>query len=138
VGSETVAAGPPLEERLMQDTLWAERARLYGHGYELSAVACSPDGRTLASASHSTSLAHAAVRLWDPATLQETAVCAPAHKLSVTQMAFSHDSQRLLAVSRDRAWSLWRRGDSRAALSLSVSLCLSGLTWAGQRSSTAW
>ena len=35
------------------------------------------------------------------------------HTLTVTQLAFSHSGERILAVSRDRCWSLWKRSDSQ-------------------------
>ena len=45
-----VLVAPPTEENLLQNTLWPEMEKLYGHSNELSAVACSPDGALLASA----------------------------------------------------------------------------------------
>lgn len=51
---------------------------------------------------------HAAVLLWSTTTWRQLQVL-PCHTLTVTQMAFSPDAQLLLAVSRDRTWSLWRR-----------------------------
>lgn len=54
---------------------------------------------------------HAAIFLWSTKTWRQlqTLRC---HSLTVTQMAFSPDGQLLLAVSRDRTWSLWRRSGS--------------------------
>jgi elongator complex protein 2 len=34
----------------LQDTLWPEKDKLYGHGYELISVATSSDGQYIASA----------------------------------------------------------------------------------------
>lgn len=51
---------------------------------------------------------HAAVLLWSAASWRQLQVL-PCHALTVTQMAFSPDGRLLLAVSRDRTWSLWRR-----------------------------
>lgn len=55
---------PPAEETLMQNTLWPEVQKLYGHGNELYAVAASPDGTLLASACRATSADHAQILLW--------------------------------------------------------------------------
>lgn len=51
---------------------------------------------------------HAAVLLWSAATWRQLQTL-PSHTLTVTQMAFSPDARLLLAVSRDRTWSLWKR-----------------------------
>lgn len=55
---------PPTEETLLQNTLWPEIQKLYGHGYEVFSLAGSPDGKFLASACKSTKPEHAAILLW--------------------------------------------------------------------------
>lgn len=52
---------PPLETHLLQYTLWPEINKLYGHGYEVMAIAASHDGKTFASASKATKPEFAAV-----------------------------------------------------------------------------
>lgn len=56
---------------------------------------------------------HAGVLLWSTATWRQLQTL-PCHTLTVTQMAFSPDAQLLLAVSRDRTWSLWRQNPPTA------------------------
>lgn len=55
---------PPTEETLIQNTLWPEIQKLYGHGYEVYTLATSSDGKLLASACKSTTPEHAAILLW--------------------------------------------------------------------------
>lgn len=55
---------PPTEENLLQNTLWPEVQKLYGHGYELFALAARHDGTLLASACKATTAEHAAIIIW--------------------------------------------------------------------------
>ncbi|KAJ3361067.1 Elongator subunit elp2, partial [Kappamyces sp. JEL0680] len=98
---------PPFEEHLLQNTLWPEKDKLYGHGYEIMTVAASPDGTLVASACKATKPEHAAVRLW--LTSRWAMACEPLlfHSLTVTCMAFSHSSRYLLTAGRDRGWALF-------------------------------
>ena len=106
---------PPFEEHLLQNTLWPEIRKLYGHGYELLCVAASHDGTVVASACKATKPEHASIRLWSMESWNEVAVLL-AHTLSVTQLAFSHNDTWLLSGSRDRQWTLFRRDSSNALL----------------------
>ncbi|XP_072944394.1 elongator complex protein 2 [Epargyreus clarus] len=99
---------PPTEETLMQNTLWPELQKLYGHGYEVFALAASADAALLASACKATTAEHAAVLIWETTNWQQIQKLV-SHQLTVTQLAFSPDSQQLLSVSRDRRWTLFQR-----------------------------
>ena len=99
--------GLPLEQALLQDTLWPETAKLYGHGYELMAVAAHtlPSGRTLlASACKATSSTHASIRLWDAQTRTLISVLG-AHSLTVTTICFSPCGKYVYSAGRDRSWT---------------------------------
>ncbi|XP_023268106.1 elongator complex protein 2 isoform X1 [Seriola lalandi dorsalis] len=99
---------PPPEDHLLQNTLWPEVQKLYGHGFEMFCLASDSARTVVASACKASKAEHAAVLLWSTATWRQLQTL-PCHTLTVTQMAFSPDAQLLLAVSRDRTWSLWRR-----------------------------
>ncbi|CAH2074745.1 unnamed protein product, partial [Iphiclides podalirius] len=101
---------PPTEETLMQNTLWPESQKLYGHGYEVYALDATGDGQLLASACKSTSEEHAAVLIWETSSWQQIQRLV-AHQLTVTQLAFSPDGRRLLSASRDRKWALFLRAE---------------------------
>lgn len=51
---------------------------------------------------------YAGIILWDCNQWTQLATLSGA-SLTVTQLAFSHDGQYLLSVSRDRTWTLYKR-----------------------------
>ncbi len=117
---------PPFEEHLLQNTLWPEIQKLYGHGYEIISVASNPSGSIIASSCKVNSVNNlkfeekkkrefifqashqndAAIILWNTNTWKPIVRLA-LHQLTVVRMAFSNDGRYLLSVSRDRSWSLF-------------------------------
>ncbi|KAF3771252.1 WD40 repeat-like protein [Cryphonectria parasitica EP155] len=98
---------PPLEEALSRHTLWPEVEKLYGHGYEISCLAASHDGRLVASACRASSLNHAVIRLFETDRWTELRPPLAAHSLTVTRLRFSGDDRYLLSVGRDRQWAVF-------------------------------
>nr|XP_002128650.1 elongator complex protein 2 [Ciona intestinalis] len=94
---------PPPETHLLQNTLWPEVRKLYGHVYEIFCVACSKDGNLIASAAKSSKPQHAGIIIWDTNIMQQVDTL-HGHTLTVTQMEFSPNGNYLLSVSRDRTW----------------------------------
>lgn len=90
----------------MQNTLWPEIQKLYGHGYEVFALSATSDGNILASSCRATNEEHAQIILWNTSTWKQIQKLT-SHQLTVTQFKFSPDNLRLLSVSRDRRWSLF-------------------------------
>ncbi|KAK7867755.1 hypothetical protein R5R35_002257 [Gryllus longicercus] len=102
---------PPTEEHLMQNTLWPEIQKLYGHGYEIFSLAAHPSGSLLASACKATNVEHAAIILWNTSSWQQQQSLI-SHQLTVTQLSFSPDGKYLLSVSRDRLWTLFQDSET--------------------------
>ncbi|KAL6231446.1 hypothetical protein BDW75DRAFT_43417 [Aspergillus navahoensis] len=103
---------PPFEDQLARYTLWPEHEKLYGHGYEISAVAVSHDRTLIATACKASSVDHAVVRLYDTADWHEIRPSLAAHTLTITSLSFSADDQYLLSVGRDRQWAVYRRSET--------------------------
>ncbi|KAF7591972.1 hypothetical protein BBP40_000819 [Aspergillus hancockii] len=102
---------PPLEDQLARYTLWPEHEKLYGHGYEISAVAVSHDRTLIATACKASSMDHAVVRLYDTSDWHEIRPSLAAHSLTITSLSFSSDDLYLLSVGRDRQWAVYRRSE---------------------------
>lgn len=100
---------PPLEDDLARHTLWPEREKLYGHGYEISAVASSQGGTVVATSCKASSIDHAVIRLYTTKDWREVKPPLAAHTLTVTCLRFSIDDQYLLSVGRDRQWAIFER-----------------------------
>ncbi|AMD18676.1 HBL226Wp [Eremothecium sinecaudum] len=100
---------PPLEDQLQRHTLWPELEKLYGHGYEISCLDVSPDGKLIASACRSNNAQNAVIRIFDITTWLEIKPPLALHNLTITKLRFSKCSKFLLSVSRDRSWGLWSR-----------------------------
>lgn len=99
---------PPVEEYLQRYTLFPELEKLYGHGYEISCCATSPDGKLIASACRSNNAKHAVIRVFNVAQdYQQSQQVLLGHNLTISSLEFSPDGKYLLAVSRDRQFSLW-------------------------------
>ncbi|KAL6070511.1 Elongator subunit elp2 [Balamuthia mandrillaris] len=104
---------PPFEEHLLQSTLWPEIQKLYGHGNDLICLASSYSGAHLVSACKGSSAEQCSIIVWDTKTWRAKHKLA-AHKLTVTQLQFSHNDQYLLSVSRDRNLALFSYDEKNA------------------------
>lgn len=102
-------AHPPFEEHLSRHTLWPEIEKLYGHGYEISTLATSHDGKLIATACRASSIDHAVIRIFETKNWLEIKPPLTAHTSTVTRLRFSADDSHLLSVGRDRQWAVFER-----------------------------
>ncbi|KAL4611831.1 hypothetical protein ACB092_08G154200 [Castanea dentata] len=101
-----VLTEPPIEDQLAWHTLWPESHKLYGHGNELFSLCCDHEGKLVASSCKAQSATAAEIWLWQVGSWKAVGQL-QSHSLTVTQMEFSHDDSMLLAVSRDRQFSVF-------------------------------
>ncbi|KAG0160429.1 hypothetical protein PDIDSM_7958 [Penicillium digitatum] len=123
VASASLAANhPPLEDQLSRYTLWPEHEKLYGHGYEISAVAVSHDRKLIATACKASSIDHAVIRLYDTSDWHEIKPSLTAHSLTITDLSFSSDDRYLLSVGRDRQWAVFQRSGADPTMFTNLSV----------------
>ncbi|KAK4138738.1 WD40 repeat-like protein [Trichocladium antarcticum] len=92
----------------------SNKAKLYGHGYEIACLAASHAGGLVASACRASSLNHAVIRLFETRRWTELRPPLAAHALTVTRLRFAPDDRLLLSVGRDRQWVVWERAEAEA------------------------
>lgn len=102
----TVLTQPPVEDQLAWHTLWPESHKLYGHGNELFSLCCDHEGKLVASSCKAQSASVAEIWLWQVGSWKAVGRL-QCHSLTVTQLEFSHNDSFLLAVSRDRQFSVF-------------------------------
>ncbi|VDO03357.1 unnamed protein product [Rodentolepis nana] len=127
---------PPTESALTETTLWLETNKLYGHSNErprvffcaggvelivdtlfsycellatkpVYSLALNPQGTLLASACKAAKEELAQILLWrtDNWQIHQTLRF---HRLTVSRMCFNAAGDKLVSVSRDRTWALWK------------------------------
>lgn len=101
-----VLTEPPIEDQLAWHTLWPESHKLYGHGNELFSLCCNHNGSLVASSCKAQSASVAEIWLWQVGSWKAVGRL-QSHSLTVTHMKFSYDDKLLLAVSRDRHFSIF-------------------------------
>ncbi|KAH8881510.1 WD domain-containing protein [Thozetella sp. PMI_491] len=112
---------PPLEDTLSRHTLWPEIEKLYGHGYEISCLASSHDGRLVASACKASSVNHAVIRLFETENWTEVKPPIAIHSLTAARIRFSPDDKYILSVGRDRQWAVCERTEGNVYTLLQAS-----------------
>lgn len=115
---------PPVEDILQRHTLWPEIEKLYGHGFEITTLDVSHDGKIIASACRSNVAKHAVIRNFNTESWLECEESLGGHDLTITRLRFSlvdeenQGKEYLLSVSRDRKFSLWERKELSDKFSL--------------------
>lgn len=110
---------PPTENNLLQNTLWPETQKLYGHGYEIFSLAYDPGSKILASSCKASKADYANILLWDTISWKLIGSL-EGHALTITQMEFSYSGKYLLSVSRDRSWCLFEQTNEENIVSYRI------------------
>jgi len=118
----TVALGGFSRISLVDYQTGAIRQRLYGHAHEITDLAYSPDGATLASCSMD-----GTIKLWNLRIMQEVCTItfdtkhAPGKEIGVQAVGFAPDGNSLWACSRSGVLKYWR-----AAMPEEIAVALRG------------
>jgi len=112
------AAATPLELAILRSAIDRSLATCVGHEAEVTAVAFSPDGKRMATAS-----VDGTARIWDAATGASLGAL-QGHRKPITSLAFSPDGRSLATGSADGTARIWNASTG------GVRSILRGHTWA--------
>ncbi|KAI6238232.1 putative elongator complex protein 2 [Aphelenchoides fujianensis] len=119
-------ASRPANEELLQSgaKVHTEVRKLYAHGNECYAVACTSSGRLVFTAAKGSRPEEAQLIVWAAGDQWKILQRVPLHTFTVTAMSVSSDGRFLLSVSRDRSVNVLRidEYDVLAPLKLHASL----------------
>lgn len=96
----------PREDHLQKLTLWPEIDKVYGHGYEVCAIASSPQLKTVVSCCKANNEQHAKLKFYSTESWLEEGEPTAGHALTVTNLRVSPSGEKVLSVSRDRKFML--------------------------------
>jgi RNA polymerase sigma factor (sigma-70 family) len=109
-GGKVLASGVGATVTLWDVGMRKQTATLEGHTGGIAALACSPDGKLLASASGpwggDPNRHPGMIKIWDVATAKEAATL-EGHVEQINGLAFSPDGKTLASCSGDRTIKLW-------------------------------
>lgn len=101
---------PPNEEFLTKHTLWPEINKLYGHGFELQAIATNSDGSLIFSSCKSQTSKDAEIIIWDVEKYKIQQKL-EGHSFTISCLEFDEKNGILASAGRDRLLCLWRKGE---------------------------
>eukprot|EP00727_Mastigamoeba_balamuthi_P001187 m51a1_g11065 putative elongator complex protein 2-like (763) ;mRNA; f:537366-539654 len=104
-----VLSSPPLEDHLVQNTLWPESSKLYGHAAELTCIATCASHSLAASGCAASRPSESGVCIWDPTESSSPKQVLEAHTAAPSALAFSNSGNRLASVAQDLSLAVWRR-----------------------------
>eukprot|EP01029_Cantina_marsupialis_P018625 TRINITY_DN4294_c0_g1_i1.p1 TRINITY_DN4294_c0_g1~~TRINITY_DN4294_c0_g1_i1.p1 ORF type:complete len:533 (+),score=188.53 TRINITY_DN4294_c0_g1_i1:176-1774(+) len=96
----------PIEDDLVQNTIWPEQFKAYGHGNELVRIRAHPTLPIVASSCKARSVEHSHIILWHGATMR-TLQTLPVHSSTVIDMDFSPDGEFFASVAKDRSLAFY-------------------------------
>src|SRR5262249_52809114 len=84
------------------EDVWAGIISIPSHEQPLLHIACTEDGRLIATADRS-----GVVRIWNAATRERTSELA-GHRDEIAAIGFQPDAQGVITIGRDRTVNLWK------------------------------
>eukprot|EP01080_Neovahlkampfia_damariscottae_P002865 gene2865-4708_t len=101
----------PFEEDLLQNTLWPETQKLYGHSNEIMTITSSNKSNLISSSCKSKNKEYSKIIIWSSKDWKIKQELKGYHNLTITRIQFSNDDQFMISISRDRKIVLYKKQD---------------------------